>query len=126
MKLKNLFTNLSYKIFALIIGYSLWSYKSADQKITKWLTVHVCFYNHQQAHLQAPELIAVQFEAPRSSLYTLDQEQLALNIDCESLADGSNIVTNYEPYLFVPTDIKVVQWSPSTIEIIKHKLNNDE
>ncbi len=121
MKLKNLFTNLNYKILAFIIGYSLWAYKSADQKITRWFTVPVCFYNDKQVSLEAPELVAIQLQATRSFMQTLDATQLALNIDCQSLINGPNIRTNYESYLFLPTDIKVLQCSPSTIEIIKQK-----
>jgi len=119
MKLKNLFTNLNYKILAFIIGYSLWAYKSADQKIIRWFTVPVCFYNDKLVSLEAPELVTIQLQATRSFMQTLDATQLALNIDCQNLINGPNILTNYESYLFLPTDIKLLQWSPSTIEIIK-------
>ena len=104
---------------AFIIGYSLWAYKATDQKLTKWFTIPVCFYNDKQAQLQAPEFIAIQLQATRSSLQRLNVKQLSLNIDCESLINGPNVLTNYESFLFLPTDIKVLQWSPSTIEIIK-------
>ncbi len=126
MKLKNLFTNLNYKIFAFIIGYSLWAYKAADQKMARWITIPVCFYNDKQVSLEAPEVIAIQLQATRSSMQTLDATQLALNIDCQSLVNGPNILANYESYLFLPTDFKVLQWSPTTIEIKKHKINTDE
>jgi YbbR domain-containing protein len=112
-------SNLPLKILSLICGYGVWSMMSQSHIITVTHQVPVCVYNAQaNKEVRVPETIEVTLQATRSTLYSLDAQELGIHIDASRLHNGDNQLLVDRTTLFLPDKVNVVHYSPSNATIL--------
>jgi|SRR5579859_2161722 len=115
LSIKNLFeTNLSLKIFSLLLGVSFWIVFGASHSNILELEVPISFYgDSQNKTVDCPDQITVQLSGKRSDLYTLDIENIALHLNLDEFELGEHLIDVTPEKLLLPNQIKLVHWSPS-------------
>lgn len=115
-------SNITLKLFSIILGYSTWYLLGYTHTITIEKTVPLSFYGIQeQSSLQAPETVTLQLAGKRAHLRDLESSELAIHIDGQALKAGKNSITISNEELFLPNSIKLVHYTPTTITVY---LNN--
>lgn len=119
-----LHNNLSLKITAFIIGYSMWAALSNIHATRITYHVPVTFYNvPENCQLTGPEACEITLSGKRAQLRTLAQESLALHVDGNTLVQGDNYIVPSSTSLFLPEDIEVVHYQPTHL-IVRVQQNN--
>lgn len=104
-------------MMALAIGYGLWSSLARITCVTKTYTVPLSFYQvPKHFTIDAPETIQVTLSAPRHALASI-AEQLVLYINVAHFSSGRWPVTVTNKELFLPENIKLVNYSFAHITV---------
>lgn len=110
------------KITSVIIGFCFWFILSDFRPIEIAYTVPISFYNDEQYTIEAPETITVQLKGYKTDLYAADLTSLTAMIDLKQLHEGTNHIILTEENLFLPSEIKLVHYSPLNIVVmVKNK-----
>lgn len=114
---KTILSNLTIKIFALIIGYCLWSFLGDIYLQTSTIKVPICFYDvpDEKEIIAHPESITIQIRGKRSDLKQCDD--LAFHINAKSLAPGQHAIAPSEDQLFLPKTVNMVHYKPLAINL---------
>jgi len=116
--LKILFlSNIPLAIISLYLGYSFWYIASYDQTIMLQLNVPLCFSEHKNHLINAPEIINVTLAGKRSDLYALEKESLAIHINTNKLLPGKHDIIVADQHLFLPKNVRLVQYKPANLTI---------
>ena len=111
---KTTWRGTSLKLISLALGYTFWYIFGTFHTSTAWVEVPLCFYNvPYECKVMSPETITIKICGVRSTLRSLDIEQLAIHINAQKLHPGKNLLTIDEQALFLPDSIKLVHYSPS-------------
>lgn len=118
-KLKNLITsNAPLKIVSCILGYTFWFIFGHAQTIKTELTVPLCFYGaSQNVSIQAPETVRIELSGKRTIMQSIELENIAVHINAQELAAGSNPIAITQESLFLPDSIKLIHYSPAQIVV---------
>jgi hypothetical protein len=104
----------------------LWLYISSLFKSTLWVEVPISFYNQsEETTIHAPEMVSLQLAGYYAQLRQLDNQQLAIHIDAQTLHDGKNPLIIHRENLFLPDSISVVNYSPLVSYIECMRSSND-
>jgi hypothetical protein len=114
---KALTSNISLKLFSVILGYGTWYLLGYVHTITIEKTVPLSFYGVQERTILAPETIKLQLAGKRAYLRDLETAELAIHIDGQTLKAGKNNITISNEELFLPNSIKLVHYTPTTIAV---------
>jgi hypothetical protein len=121
---KILFNHVPLKAIALILGYSFWYMFAQGHTISVWLNIPFSFYAvPTDMSIDAPEAITVNLVGKRTDLYNLEQEQLAIHINAQTLTSGPQQISITTETLFLPETIKVVHYKPSNLIIDVKKIS---
>lgn len=119
-----LLANAPLKIVSFIIGYTFWYIFGHTHTITTRVRVPVSFYGAPHAMvINSPESITLELSGKRSTLRALDKHTLALHIDAQKLHHGPNTISISSRNLFLPDNIKLLNYSPSNM-VIQVSYNN--
>lgn len=106
------------RIIALTFGFVLWMIFSENHTKEVCLTVPLCFYNsNDNITCKGPENIKVHLLAKYNVLKNLDLKNLAVHIDSQKLKAPESNLHITEQDLFLPSSIKLVNYTPSNIVI---------
>jgi YbbR domain-containing protein len=118
IKLKNVVThNALLKVISFILGFSVWFIASRNHITSKWLTVPVCFDNHEQYSIEAPEHMMVQLTGTRATLSKLQEHECALHLDIQRLGAGRHKIPVTGATLFLPNSVNVVNYCPTNASV---------
>lgn len=113
-----LHSNLSLKITAFIIGYSLWAALSNTHTTEISYRVPITFYNlPKNCSITSPDFLDVTLMGKKAQLRSLKPATLAIHIDGASLKQGENHIGPSTASLFLPEQIDVVNYTPSHLVI---------
>lgn len=111
------------RISSLLIGFLLWSIMSTlhHSKIT--VRVPVCFYNNENVTelWDAPESLIVTLKGNKSDLRAINVAELAVHIDAKKLTNQKNNLNITNQNLFLPEQVKLVNYSPMNFSVEKYK-----
>ena len=118
---KNLLNNSFLKLYALCVGYSIWSSLSTLVPTTCSFTVPLCFYGNSTGNtlLDAPEYVTIHLAAYKKDLYALTPESLAFHVNSDELTFGINRIPTTHNHLFLPDRYKLVHCNPAYITVSK-------
>lgn len=116
---KHLWTNLTIKLFSLILAFGLWSFLSQSQVFRVIYTVPICFFGKSTLDTTQPDSVDITLEAKRSVFINFDKNSLAVHINNELLHEGKNIHVICKQDLFLPSDINMIDCNPRIIEVIQ-------
>lgn len=108
--------NAPLKIVSLMLGYGFWHLFGSTHLITSWHTIPLTFYNTTNSFsIDAPETVYVQLKGTRTHISYLDEKNLAIHIDGNTLNIGNNCldITNHD--LLLPASIKMIDYRPTNI-----------
>ena len=125
-KIKNrILKNLSLKIVSLILSYGLWACFASNQVMRISYAVSVCFYNLEKTcSINAPEEIVLTLSGKRSLLKFLSADACAVHIDAQQLSSGTQQLILQKDNLFLPEEIKLIDYSPSPL-IVTLEMQNE-
>lgn len=107
-----------HKIAPLVCGCSCWYLLSSMYPYQLWLNVPIAFYaTPEHITIQAPEHIAIKLSAARAHMQALDREHLALHINARTLHEGDNEIAINQENLFLPKNIRLIDYQPSYIRV---------
>jgi YbbR domain-containing protein len=110
--------NATLKVISLIIGYGLWWTLSQSHPATMTVTIPVCVDTTSAQHnYDVPETVHVTVTGKRSTLSTIDFDNLALHVDGQQLHEGKNPVALCSTNLFLPEQVNVVHYWPTPITV---------
>ena len=117
--LKKIFlNNIQIKLFSLILAYAGWSLINQSHTDDIWTDIPVCFYETEKGmKIACADSVKLNLSGKRSSLRSLNMEDIALHIDSRTLAPGKNMITLSDRYVMLPETIKVTGWAPSHLEV---------
>ncbi|MGE0010010.1 MAG: hypothetical protein AB7F19_05730 [Candidatus Babeliales bacterium] len=111
-------TNLPIKLLSLTSGYLVWALISGSHVMSITHDVPVCMYNAESHQtINAPQTITITLQAPRSKIYSLDRDELAIHIDASRLHKGENQLLVDRSTLFLPDGVNLVHYTPSNAVI---------
>jgi hypothetical protein len=118
---KSILNNKTIKICSLILGYCVWAFLAKHANIDQWKNVPVCFYNADGSLnvTSSVSTIKVHLYGKREDLKLC--KDMAFHINAQSLADGENILYPTGEQLFLPSSVKLVNYTPLTILVNKEK-----
>ena len=119
LTLKTIVTkNTPLKVCSFILGYSIWSVFSNLHTTTQEFTVPLCCYRLPE-HLEfnAPETINIVLSGKKNQLANINTQELAVHIQADDLALGTNPIAVTDATLFLPESIKLVHYSPVPVII---------
>jgi len=104
------------KISSLVMGAMFWYLWSGIYPITRDVTVPLTFYNVPEGMVVAcQDELAVQLRATRPAFLALDAEQLIVHVDAHRFVEGPNGLTIGADSLFLPDNIRLVDYTPSNV-----------
>lgn len=112
-----LLSNLTIKIFSVLMGFYLWTFFGGIFYQSKSITVPVCLYNipHHKEIKVSPEYISVQIQGKRTDLkHCYD---IAFHLNAATLADGEHRLAPHEEDLFLPKTVSMLNYKPQTITV---------
>ena len=122
---KTLLNNLFLKIYAFLVGCSIWYSLSALYPINYTLKIPVRLHgNMDELQVIAPQYIDITIEGYKQDLYTLERMNLAFHVNCDTLAWGQNTIPTTHKNLFLPRHYKLLHCNPADIIITKTIGNN--
>lgn len=102
------------------MAYSLWSFIAINNTIQIQQTIPLCVYNeHDLDSLDFPSKIQVTLQGKRKTLSLIDYKKLAAHLDGTSLKVGPNGIHISEENLFLPPTIKLVNYKPTNLIVMK-------
>ena len=110
-------SNITIKIASLFFGLSLWLLISQNYPGEISLNIPLCFYSTKAVSIDAPEAIKVKLAGRRIALRKLDHNKLAVHVDTDKMPLGKNNLELSSDKLFLPKAIKMLKYSPTTIDI---------
>lgn len=114
----SLTSNLTLKVFSLIIGYASWFALSQSQPATLSIRVPISIEQAPATStLDLPDTILLTLAGKRSALSTLDLDNLCLHISADTLRPGKNNVIVTTTNLLLPESITVVDYYPTPLSI---------
>lgn len=112
---------------ALVIGYHIWLIISSWVPAYRWVDVPLCFYNtSEHINIDAPESVRIMLAGSRLALANLDIPKLAVHIDTHTLINGKNSLILSDHQLLLPSQLHVVDWSPSNVIIGKQAVTDNQ
>ncbi len=118
---KSILNNKTIKVCSLILGYCMWSFLAKHANVAQWKEVPVCFYNANDSFTVTSSIskVKVHLYGKREDLNLCND--IAFHINVHSLAEGQSLLTPTSDQLFLPTTVKLVNYKPLTILVIKEK-----
>jgi hypothetical protein len=110
--------DLPLKAISLILGYVCWSIISYHHSINLKTTVPLSFYNiPDHLAIKSSDTITITLTGPRSQLQAIDLTHLAVHINAEYIRPGSLPISITTDTLFLPKNIKLVDYKPAPLTI---------
>jgi hypothetical protein len=112
----SLTNNLILKLIALICSVIIWIVLGSNQLTTITISAPVCLYNEPENYIiECPDAIMLMLAGTHNNLRQIKQSEIALHIDCANLSNTTNAILINEQNLFLPAQIKVLDWQPSPL-----------
>lgn len=106
------------KVMAVVLSCSWWLHMNYNKEIACHVHVPVLFEHvPTEASVCAPETVRLTLKGTRSHLYGLDQEQLAVHVDCKDLKQGPQELAVTRQKIFLPESVTVLDYTPCSITI---------
>lgn len=111
----------THLVLASLMACCLWWHYYSTRIVEKSYTVPCCFYNGDENRVEeAPDKLTIFLRATRRALSMIDEKSLALHLDISSLKPGKHKLVIQENNLFLPENIKLVNWKPIHSYIYLH------
>ena len=109
-----LFNNVTLKVLSCLLGYAIWVTIGQSHSTSMQVAVPLCFYAMPENYaVNAPETVTIELRGKRGDLRNIDTQALALHIQADDLQEGPNQIPMSTARLFLPDDIKLINYSPS-------------
>jgi len=109
-----LFNNVTLKIVSCFLGYAIWLTIGQSHSTSMQISVPLCFYAMPENYaVNAPETLTLELRGKRADLRNIDTQALALHIQGQDLQEGPNQIPISTASLFLPDDVKLVNYFPS-------------
>ena len=114
-------------ISSTIIGICFWYFLSSMRPIEIHVKVPLSFYgeNSENCLLETLETINVYLKGLKRDFYNLQFKNLAIHINSDALHAGENNISITSENLFLPEEIKLVNYKPSNIVVMVKKNNTN-
>jgi len=126
--LRKLITNnYNLAISSTFIGFCFWYFLGSMRQIEIHLNVPLSFYGEQLEKylLDAPESITIFLKGFRKDFYNLQLKSLAIHHNADALHLGANTLSVSAKDLFLPDEIKLVNYKPSNIVVVVKNNNTN-
>lgn len=112
-------------INSTILGFCFWYSLSTMRPIEITLKVPLTFYgeNAEKYNLETIESIKICLKALKKDFYNLQFNNLAIHLNIDTLHAGENHISITSEHLFLPEEIKLINYKPSNIAVIVKKNN---
>jgi hypothetical protein len=116
-----LYSSLSLKVLAVIIGYFIWLFASYHMFTTRAVRIPLYFYNtNTSTNIDAPESVKVILKGYKHHLYDISDESLGIYIDSEKIPYGTSSFYFNSSDLPMSPSITCTHYVPKQIRIIKN------
>ena len=108
------------KLLSLIFALVLWFFVMGEQDLEKGFAIPVELSNLPEGLIvsnEVPSLLDVRISGPRSVLMSLEQSDLAIDIDLDGLSTGVSSYKRLEERFNLSRNLKITRTSPSVIEV---------
>jgi len=117
--------NLLIKLISLLFGFSCWFLFMHQQNIYRHIMVPLCFDDiPPHMSVAAPEMVEITLCGKRIDLHTIDPDTLGFHINAKSLKKGKNRLSLSADQIFLPDQVSLLNYAPSTILVYMHENQN--
>lgn len=113
--------NVTLYSMAIILGILWWSIASELNRASRTFTVPICFYNTESNTIKAPEIIRITLGGKRSHLRLLNDMNVAVHIDAQTIPEKTTVLKIKQEHLLLPQNIKLLSYSPSNPLVTREK-----